>query len=61
MQDHSKAFGKQHILCNVQSCVYHDDRGECCTLERITVQPNGGVQNGLAQDESCCGSYRCRE
>lgn len=60
MQDSSRVFGNQHICCNVESCVYHDQRSCHCTLESITVQPNCDCDNGRASDESSCGDYKCK-
>ena len=55
-----KVFGNQHICCNVESCVYHDDKNCHCTLESITVQPNCDCHNGEAADECWCGDYKCK-
>lgn len=48
------------IQCGVCSCAYHDPSNHCC-LSKIHVDPMPGASSGKAEDESKCGSYRCRE
>lgn len=48
--------GNQTINCEVTSCRYNDS-GSMCDLERISVMPRCGCNNGCAEDESACGSY----
>jgi len=47
------------IQCGVCSCSYHDPSNYCC-LSKIHVDPMPGGSSGKADDESMCGSYRCR-
>lgn len=49
----------QHIQCGVCSCSYHD-KSNFCSLSKISVEPIPGASTGKADDESKCGSYRCR-
>lgn len=47
------------IQCGVCSCSYHDPSNHC-SLIKIKVDPIPGASSGKADDESKCGSYRCR-
>lgn len=47
------------IQCGVCSCEYHDQSDYCC-LNKIRVEAVPGQSSGKAEDESMCGSYRCR-
>lgn len=47
------------IQCGVCSCSYHDPSNHC-SLNKIHVDPMPGGSSGKADDESKCGSYRCR-
>jgi len=49
----------QSIQCGVCSCSYHDP-GNYCSLSKIHVDPMPGGSGGAPEDESMCGSYRCR-
>lgn len=46
----------QTIRCKVQSCRFYGT-GDYCTLPAVEVMPNQQVFNGIAEDESFCGSY----
>ncbi|MBQ3078884.1 MAG: DUF1540 domain-containing protein [Clostridia bacterium] len=47
-----------HIRCRVNSCQYHLDDKDCCSLGAIQVEPCECCSTGKPSDESCCGSYR---
>lgn len=47
------------IQCGVCSCSYHD-KSNYCSLSKVQIDPNPGAKSGKAEDESKCGSYRCR-
>ncbi len=47
-----------HIRCRVQSCQYHLDDQNYCSLGAIQVEPCEGCVSGKPADESCCASYR---
>ena len=46
------------IKCRVDSCRYHGEDENYCTLSCIQVEPCQGNCSGKACDESMCGSYR---
>lgn len=48
-----------HIQCGVCSCSYHDPSNHC-SLSKVNIEPIAGAASGKADDESKCGSYRCR-
>lgn len=48
----------QRIRCNVSSCKYNNEISELCELEEIKVAACKGCNNGKAEDESMCDSYR---
>ena len=50
----------QTIGCTVASCKYHVRENNVCSLKQIIVEPCPGCSSGTAQDESMCGSYKCR-
>ena len=49
----------QNIDCTVCSCAYNHD-GKHCTLDCISVEPCKKCHSGKAEDESWCGSYKCK-
>ena len=51
---------KQIINCTVGSCEYNNDKTNMCGLEDIIVRPCKNCNNGNPEDESMCGSYRCK-
>lgn len=48
------------IRCNVNSCSFHCDNEECCSLTSICVEPCKNCGDGCADSESFCGSYRAK-
>ena len=50
---------KQRINCTVTSCKYNNEPRQKCELEDIIVQACPGCNDGTAQNESMCGSYKC--
>ena len=50
----------QTIGCKVTSCAYNMS-GCDCGLERIEVEPMCGCHTGNPEDDSLCGSYKCRD
>ncbi len=52
--------GKQIINCTVRSCEYNNKVTKKCELNDIIVTPCKNCNNGNPEDESMCGSYRCR-
>jgi len=55
----SKHVGCQTIGCTVETCRYHDNKEDMCTLPGIRVKANSGCHSGDC-DESMCGSYEHR-
>ncbi len=51
--------GKQLINCTVCSCEFNNEKTQKCELEDIIVRPCKNCNNGRAEDESMCGSYKC--
>lgn len=49
----------QSIGCTVCSCEYNHD-GRRCSLDNIMVEPCKDAHSGKAEDESWCGSYKCK-
>lgn len=50
----------QKIYCNVGSCEYNNKENEMCILNAIKVAACHGCNNGKAEDESMCDSYKCK-
>ena len=50
----------QKIKCSVESCSFNNCEEKLCSLEQIEVAACYGCSNGTAQDESMCGSYKCK-
>ena len=50
----------QKIKCSVESCSFNNCEEKLCALEQIEVTACYGCSNGTAQDESMCGSYKCK-
>ncbi|MGN1006615.1 MAG: DUF1540 domain-containing protein [Aristaeellaceae bacterium] len=48
------------IRCRVDSCEYHCDDQQCCSLSSIQVEPCTNCHSGKACDESMCASYKCK-
>lgn len=48
----------QKIYCNVYSCAFNNENKELCELEEIKVCACENCNNGKAEDESMCGSYK---
>ena len=48
------------IRCRVESCQFHMEDKDFCSLNAIQVEPCGCACTGKAADESCCGSYRSK-
>jgi len=48
------------IRCRVNSCAYHSDEQDYCSLAAIQVEPCDCGCSGKPEDESCCGSYKHR-
>ena len=48
------------IRCRVDSCEYHCDDQQYCSLSRIQVEPCANCHSGKASDESMCASYKCK-
>lgn len=55
MNDHS-----QKIKCTVESCTFNNCESSLCELNQIEVKACPGCSNGTPQDESMCGSYKCK-
>lgn len=51
----------QKIYCNVCSCAFNDEKDQICELDHIKVCACPGCNNGKAQDESMCESYKKRQ
>lgn len=51
----------QKIYCNVCSCAFNDEKDQICELDHIKVCACPGCNNGKAQDESMCDSYKKRQ
>jgi len=49
---------KQKINCNVKSCEFNNETSKLCELDEINVAACPGQNNGKAQDESMCDSYK---
>ena len=50
----------QKIKCTVESCTFNNCDNNLCNLKQIEVQACQGCSNGNPEDESMCGSYRCK-
>ncbi|MDD6882935.1 MAG: DUF1540 domain-containing protein [Eubacteriales bacterium] len=48
------------IRCSVESCVFHCNDCNYCSLQSIQVEPRKDCNTGCACDESMCASYRSR-
>lgn len=51
---------KQKINCTVSSCKYNEIDEQLCSLNQIVVEACPNCSNGTPQDESMCGSYKCK-
>jgi len=51
----------QKINCSVHSCAFNDKHEQICELDEIKVAPCSGCNNGKAEDESMCDSYKQRK
>ena len=54
----SQKKANEHIRCRVESCAFHCQDADCCSLQAIQVEPCSGCSNGKAEDESMCASYK---
>ncbi len=52
---------KQKINCTVSSCKYNEVNDQLCSLKQIVVEACPNCSNGTPQDESMCGSYKCKK
>ena len=50
----------QKIKCTVESCTFNNCDNNLCNLKQIEVQACQGCSSGTPEDESMCGSYRCK-
>jgi len=50
----------QKINCTVNSCAFNNKNHHICELNEIKVAPCPECNNGKAQDESMCDSYKQR-
>lgn len=50
----------QKIKCTVESCSFNNCDNNLCELNQIEVKACPGCSNGTPQDESMCGSYKCK-
>ncbi len=50
----------QKIKCTVESCTFNNCENSLCELTQIEVKACPGCSTGSAQDESMCGSYKCK-
>lgn len=50
----------QRINCTVESCLYNNCHSNECELKQIEVSACPGCSNGTPEDESMCGSYKCK-
>ena len=55
----SQKMPNNHIRCRVQSCEYHCENCDYCSLSSIQVEPCQDCHTGNAAGESMCGSYHC--
>ena len=46
------------IRCSVESCVFHCNDCNYCSLQSIQVEPRKDCNTGCACDESMCASYK---
>lgn len=46
------------IRCRVNSCRYHMENKDFCSLNAIQVEPCECVSCGKTSEESFCGSYK---
>lgn len=56
----SRKEANTDIRCNVESCAFHCGEQNYCSLRSIHVDACQDCGDGKPQDESCCGSYKCR-
>ncbi|MDO4370386.1 MAG: DUF1540 domain-containing protein [Clostridia bacterium] len=50
----------KNIRCKVDSCDFHCEDQNCCSLSSIQVEPCSNCHSGIASDESMCASYKCK-
>lgn len=46
------------IRCRVNSCRYHMENKDFCSLNAIQIEPCECVSCGKTSEESFCGSYK---
>lgn len=56
----SRKEANTDIRCSVESCAFHCGEQNYCSLRSIHVDACQNCGDGKPQDESCCGSYKCR-
>ncbi|MEF9973239.1 MAG: DUF1540 domain-containing protein [Clostridia bacterium] len=56
----SRKEANTEIRCNVESCAFHCGEQDYCSLRAIQVKACPGCNDGCAEDESMCGSYKHR-
>lgn len=50
----------QKINCTVESCVFNNEKANECELNQIQVCACPNCSQGTPEDESMCGSYKCK-
>ena len=50
----------QKIKCTVESCSFNNFDNNLCQLNQIEVKACPGCFSRTPQDESMCGSYKCK-
>ena len=50
----------QKIKCTVESCSFNNCNNNLCELNQIEVKACQGCSTGIPEDESMCGSYKCK-
>lgn len=55
----SQKQANTNIRCRVESCDFHCDGQDYCSLSCIQVEPSANCHSGKACDESMCASYKC--
>ncbi len=56
----SENSSHQKIRCTVESCAFNNCDARMCELHQIEVNACPGCSSGKAEDESMCGSYKCK-
>ena len=53
-------MNNQTINCTVESCEYNNYNNKMCELKQIEVKACQNCQTGSPEEESMCGSYKCK-